>query len=547
MAKLSKSQFQFQKRDKVGAEGAEHDTDFLADCFHDVGDLDVLRDCSRFERIVVGRTGSGKTALLIKLSEAEGNAVWIEPESLSLRYLANSTILSYLTDLGVELDLFYRLLWKHVFAVELIKARFKIDSESAKRNFLQRVYASFFGNKNKEKAMKYLVEWGESFWKNTDYRIKEVTKKLESDIRSNLGVKSGLLDTGVKSGSSLSTEERAEVVQRAQEVINRVQIHELGNVIRLLADEFFSDPQPRYYLIIDRLDEQWVDDDVRYRLIRALVETLQDFSRIASAKIVVAIRRDLLDRVIRATRDAGFQEEKYQAIYLTIRWTPDQLLELLDRRIAKLVKRQYTKQPVTRHDLLPKEVDGQPIDSYLIDRTMLRPRDLIVFFNCCIEHAQQRPSITATLLRQAEAEYSRRRFRSLGDEWYADYPNLLDWAQLLKGRSPTFRVSDLRATDVSELSLHIATHEPTTSSPLRKLANAVCEERMGIAEFRTHLVAVFYRVGLVGLKTEASASMAWSFSGHPEIQRAEIREDTPVAVSPVFHRVLGVSAARKAV
>jgi Flp pilus assembly CpaF family ATPase len=88
MAKLTKSQFSFRKNDTIGAESAELDHSYLEDCYYDRGDLDVIRDCSNSSCIIVGRTGSGKTALILKLQENEEHIISIEPENLW--YVANN-------------------------------------------------------------------------------------------------------------------------------------------------------------------------------------------------------------------------------------------------------------------------------------------------------------------------------------------------------------------------------------------------------------------------------------------------------------------------
>lgn len=62
-----KDKFYFRNRDSIGAADAGDDLDTLRDCFVDTGDLAVLRDCAKPERIVLGRTGTGKTALLSRL------------------------------------------------------------------------------------------------------------------------------------------------------------------------------------------------------------------------------------------------------------------------------------------------------------------------------------------------------------------------------------------------------------------------------------------------------------------------------------------------
>ena len=328
MARLNRAQFRFRKHDSIGAAAAEEDEAFLSECFYDSGDLEALLDCDNTRRILVGRTGTGKTALLLKIRNNEEHSIWIDPEDLSLQFLSNSTIIRYLHQLGVQLEIFYKLLWKHVFAVELIREKFDIRTEADKKNWLSRMLEQLFGDKRKEEALKYLSDWGQSFWKDTDYRIKEVTKKFEADVEASLGIDIEAFRAGASGKKTLSTEERADVVQRAQEVVNSIQIQQLTRVLKLLAREYFNSPQPRYYLLIDRLDEDWVDDSMRYRLIKALIEAVRDFMPIKSAKVIVSLRRDLLDRVIRRTRSPGFQEEKYEPLILDVHWTKEQLLGL---------------------------------------------------------------------------------------------------------------------------------------------------------------------------------------------------------------------------
>ena len=102
-------------------------------------------------------------------------------------------------------------------------------------------------------------------------------------------------------GQKISEQQRIEIIQRAQTVVNRVQVKELTQIITLL-DRILDDPQKRYYIIIDRLDEDWVEEKLRYQLIHALIEAVKEFRRVRHAKVIVAIRHDLLDRVYRHTR-----------------------------------------------------------------------------------------------------------------------------------------------------------------------------------------------------------------------------------------------------
>ncbi|MGH0035661.1 MAG: P-loop ATPase, Sll1717 family [Myxococcota bacterium] len=540
MAKLKREEFRFRRHDNIGSAGAEEDAEFLHDCFVDTGDLDTLADTTSAPRIVVGRTGVGKTALLIALHHREEHVSAIEPEQLALDYLANSTILRRLLDLGVDLDIFYQLLWRHVFAVELIQLKYKLSTEADQKRFLQRITERFQRDKTKEDAVDYLRRWGEHFWEDAEYRIHEVTRKLEQEARAAVRGATGILDGEIGASANYSEEEKKEIVHRLQAVVNSTQIRELGKVIDLLATEVFDDQQERFFVTIDRLDERWVGDQLRYRLIRALIETVRDLKKIAAAKVVVAIRRDLLERVFRETRDAGFQEEKYRSLILRLYWRKAQLLEIVDRRINKLVRRQYTKAPVAWTDVFPAKVGKSDSADYLVQRTLYRPRDLIEFVNCCIEVSMDRPEVTVGNLRAGEANYSNLRFRSLGDEWAADYPNLLTFAGILKRRPASFRAEDITQDSVDEVLLSASVDvDSMAQDDLAVWARELYASKLEFDEFRRRLIKVFYTTGLVGLRSSSGSGLSWSFLEKDILREAEIGSEARVEICPMLFRVLG--------
>lgn len=530
--------FKFRKLDRVGAVAAEEDAEFLHECFINTGDLEVLKDCSKPQRMVLGRTGSGKSALLLQLCQVEERCIQVRPESLALSYVSNSTILKFLAELGVNLDVFFRLLWRHVFTVEILKHHFKIFNEEAKQSFIDHIF-NLFKDKKHTKAVDYLRKWGETFWEETEYRIKELTTKLEDDVRAQVESKIPRFSATVGCGSKLSEEEKTEVVQRAQYVVNAVQIRQLSEIIDLL-DDVLRDDQKRYFIVLDRLDENWIEEKLRLRLIRALIETAKDFNRVRHAKIVLAMRLDLIDRVFRLTRDAGFQEEKYESLYLPVVWKKEQLVELLNSRINSLIRQRYTKQRVTHKDILPKDVDGLSAIDYMLARTMMRPRDLILFFNFCIEKAVDRAQVTVQMLREAEAEYSRHRLRSLGDEWISDYPNLLEFCAILKARHKQFSASNISTEECETFCLEFLSGHPNGDvDELYTSANAVVNQTLTTSEFRVTLLRVFFRVGLVGLKLETYETVSWAYQGNRISPAVSVNELTRVSIHPAFYRVLG--------
>jgi hypothetical protein len=531
-------QFKFLKHDNIGAADAIDD-EFLSDCFVDTGDIAILEDCGDPRSLVVGRTGSGKTALLRILQEKQQKVISIPPESLSLSYISNSTILNFVAELGVNLDIFYRLLWRHVFTVELLKNHFQINSEEAKRTFLQK-FGDLFKNQKQKKALEYLENWGKEFWQETEYRIKEITNKLESEIQANIGTTVPGMNIGIGALKKLTEDQKSEIVKHSQEVVNKVQIRQLSDIIDLI-DEVLTDPQKKYYILIDRLDEGWIEDTLRYKLIRALIETIKDFRKVRFAKIIIAVRQDLLERVFRLVRSAGFQEEKYESMYLRVSWSKTQLAEIMDKRLNRLIQSRYTSQKIQLHDILPSRVESQESVDYILERTMMQPRDVIHFINKCIQQAIDRKGITATLLKSAEGEYSRDRLRYLADEWAADYPDLIEFVKILRESAIKFTLKDIMSREGGEFCLNYTIEKPAEPCAfLSSLAREVAHGNCSTDDFVKRIFQVFYKTGIVGLKIEAQDTYIWSTARQKGVSLPEIDSETKIMIHPAFWRVLGV-------
>lgn len=395
-------------------------------------------------------------------------------------------------------------------------------------------------DKKKERAVNYLLQWGEKFWEPTEYRIKEITGRIENELKGSVKAKLKAAELSTSAAAKLSEEEKVEVVQRGQAVINAIQMRELTDVLTFLDEDVFDDERSRFYLCIDKLDENWVEDKFRYLLIRSLIETIRDFLRVENAKIAVALRTDLIERVFRFTRDPGFQEEKYRSLFLQLRWSENQLKELLDKRVNFLVRQSYTKKPVGCKDLLPKQIDGDPSITYMIKRTLLRPRELIEFFNNCIEQAEARPTISKSMLLDAEGNYSKNRLRSLQDEWISDYPFLLEFAFVLRKKPRHFEIAILENAEVQEFCLDYAINHPERIDHLSTFTKSAAEGITSLSGFLATLFHVFYRTGIVGLKTETFEKTQWSFLGPSTIAADTIDDRTRVEVHPTFWRVLGI-------
>ncbi len=156
----TKNEFIFSRNDNIGAAAAEDDSVFLHECFVDNGDIDILMDCSEARRLLIGRTGAGKSALLSELSNRSNNVIELSPHSLSLNYIANNNVISFFDSVRVNLSVFYSLLWRHIYVVELLKKKFDIENESSQKVYTRHIKSILYKkNKIKEQAVDYLENW----------------------------------------------------------------------------------------------------------------------------------------------------------------------------------------------------------------------------------------------------------------------------------------------------------------------------------------------------------------------------------------------------
>lgn len=122
-ARKNQSNYVISRTDNIGTGDADTDAIFHENCFVDTGVLKILQDTQDPRRIVLARTGSGKTALLKRLEDEQSNVIRLAPETLALSHISNSQIIRFYEKQEAHLDPFYTFLWVHVIAVELLKQK----------------------------------------------------------------------------------------------------------------------------------------------------------------------------------------------------------------------------------------------------------------------------------------------------------------------------------------------------------------------------------------------------------------------------------------
>lgn len=548
MTKVKSNVIVFKKNTSIGAADAIEDRPFLEKYFVDNGDLDALCNTENPLCIVLGRTGSGKSALIDKLAKTENKVSVLDPEKLALTYLANTSSLGFYDEVGVKLDLFYSVLWRHVLIIEIIKLVFDTSTEHKVSALLESIRNMVTKKKSYDIAKKYLLDWGQRYGESTDYQVTEITKQFEDNVQTTISSSGeASIPTAVKVGAKLDrataqklTEvEKSELVKLAQPIVDKNQLAELAQVVEILDQTILTDKQKKYFITIDRLDERWVHERLRYQLIRALFEAVRYVnSKVSNVKVIFAIREDLLQRVFRFTRDSGDQEEKYTSLYIKMLWSRRELKQIIDTRVNSLLKDQYTNASITSVDILPAKMFKENSLDYILNRTLNTPRDVIMFFNICLKHAAGKTKLSQQIIRDAEGEYSELRLKALADEWSADFPDIAPLSLIFLKQLPnSFRLDELEESRlVSRAYEFLFTPERNEQTYTYKQVEQYADKPL---DLRRELIKMFFRAGIVGLKLESHLEIYWSFKGERVVE-ANLRDDTSCYIHPAFWRVLGI-------
>lgn len=423
----------------LGGEQAEADP-LLEEAFFESSDFQVMESASDPRCFVVGRTGSGKSAALQRIEEVHPqHVVRINPEDLSLPYITDLQVIRHLDSLDVNLDLFWIALWKHVLLVEIIRHRYKVNSPAAKQKFIDNLRERLSKDPAKQAALNYLDDFDGRFWCETEERVREITDRFSEKIglqRSGelgagaAGVKA-VISAGSKSEVESVSESRAEQADKYQRTVNETQLGKLNKMLAVL-DEDILDHQHYTYLLIDDLDRDWVDERLANDLIRCLFRTVLDMKRVKNLKVLVALRTNIFQELDFGRRSGG-QEEKFRSLVVQVRWTRRDLIDLLDERV-KVAAPSIGLDADAISSLLPNtnRTRGNPVE-YILDRTLLRPRDAIAFANECLAVGTGKARLTWEDIHTAERSYSAKRLLALRDEWKPTYDGIDQVLELFRG------------------------------------------------------------------------------------------------------------------
>ncbi|MFD5254716.1 P-loop ATPase, Sll1717 family [Streptomyces bobili] len=531
----------------LGAEQAEADKRLLHSAFYESDDYLTVSDKDDRRCFIIARTGSGKSAALQQLQEeSPDHVVRVIPEDLSLQYITNLGIMRFLDGLEVSLDPLFIALWKHVLMVELIRHRYKVNTPAAKATFLATLRDKIRRDPGKQAALGYLEEFQDRFWVEADQRVREVTEKFEERINKEAKGKIALPGSadatlGATSGDTFSSEVRTELADRFQRIVNETQMARLNKMVNVLDEDILESRQNFTYVVIDDLDRDWVDEKLANALIRCLFRAVLDLQRVNNLKVIVALRTNIFEHLDFGHRSGG-QEEKFRALALRMRWTPTQLQELLSERI-RVATSNFDVKLRSIYDILPRTnaTRGDALE-YMLQRTLMRPRDIIAFFNEALASSGRAERLTWDDIKGAEEAYSRKRLLALRDEWKTSFPGIYRIFEVFEGATLPMSADDFtRKLDDAITQTAGDPNFEGTDWVYALTAKMWTHSEGTWADWYGPLVSLLYNIGFIGCKTGSRSEFRFAQDSPDFAERTRNLEAiTDVTIHPTFQMGLDV-------
>ena len=320
---------------------------------------DQFQRASRGEvNLVVGRKGAGKTALFSQLRNAKrGNVqnivVDLKPEGYQLIRLKED-VLDYLAD-GARMHLITAL-FEYVFYLEIC---YKILEKDQDRHLRDNRLYDLYNNLAK------IYQSGAAGEGDFSERLQGLSRDLANSFQTRFGTE---------------TDQRL----TAAEVTELIHKHNIREIRKALSD--YLSVKDSVWVLFDNLDKGWsshglTDDDIL--ILRGLIDAARKIQRQMQSEkhdfnCVVFVRNDVYQLLVEASADYGKESRA------ALDWTDSDLLrEMLRKRLIYNSLPDSTPFERVWAQICISHYQGEETSQFLIDRSLMRPRNLIKLLSHC--------------------------------------------------------------------------------------------------------------------------------------------------------------------
>jgi len=354
--------------------------------------------------LIIGRKGSGKSAICVVLDRrsVQGNMHYslVTPDEISSEEIRRFE-LPGITEAQAK-----TLLWSYVFDVQIAKfllTAWRRNDEEGLPDSLRPI-------------RKFLVDNNEV----DDLRFSEKLWRIIERLKGSLSLEA----FGVKLSGEVSAPSEGIRVSAEIDTIEQ-------GLRDAYANTKWVGDKPSIILMVDQLERVWVNDRNSDHMVVGLLQASKHVSsRFDFATTVVFLRTDIYDFLQFQDRD------KFRGDERRMDWSRKDLAQLLLARAKASLGKSISAQSLWTR-IFPRTIDNESTKDFLINRTLLRPRDIIQFCNLCRDTAEKNGSsriLEADVL-EATVQYSNWKLRDLIAEYLINYPFLNDLFVLFQNSS----------------------------------------------------------------------------------------------------------------
>jgi energy-coupling factor transporter ATP-binding protein EcfA2 len=432
--------------------------------------------------LVVGRKGSGKSAVRKKLEQVFSDdgathVVNLSPKFSAIRNILNDADLSA----GFGEEIFFQHTWIRQILLDCL---------------------CLVGHSAKGKYASESVAFARDVSQQLNRTSKDIVENI-SDVLSRIKAKVGHLGDF---GLSLERELR-----------NVADVDALEHHFREIAGSGAN-----FVVLIDDLDLGWNNSPTANNLLLGLLSAINHLSSLSrNMFLCVFLREDVYAILITKTQHS----DKYRNVE-RLRWEKEDLMAILSERINFNREKNGLKRIAQSFPtVFPANVGTTNCDNWLYERTLGRPRELIQLSRYYTESVDS-DSPSDNALKASEQSYSEWKLDDLCTEYSNQYSGLVDLFTYWK--TNFFRVKyHLKRVEIDEMLLKVLTGVELNAGWFNDIAGNTDVPR---------LLQILYEIGFIGdfvQGGEGGSRTLYSYQGRHEPRFEEVQ------IHPCFRRAVG--------
>lgn len=472
----------------LGTPRAESDLKMLATAFVETEDFHALVDTRDFN-FVVGRRGTGKSALFLKVSEALNKEKSVYRYSKSSSEYDSLSLLS--TVIGVSKDYhairsITRVAWRASLLIDLlndVRSHYKLDRCDNVKN---------------------LCDFSERFRHLSNYDCFERTTEILKTAHKQC---SDVLKIPVTIAKLFSVEDLNAAIVEALRTYSKTAV-----------------------FLFDGLDEGWSPNQTSTAIVGGLAAAASDFADRQSSVQVTLFLRDNIFRSL-SFFDRDFSRH-IEGNTLRLRWDDSSLLHFVANRLRATFGLNSIESDIkVWNRFAQRGLENREGFSSCLNYTLYRPRDLLVLLNEAFVFAARsgRQQIVKEDIELTSKQISQNRLEDLLKEYDTVFPGLPLFIDVFKGKpsSQTFGI----IISLLDEAIKYQNYEEQGASDFAILGNG------------KQAFFALYSIGFIGLSNESTQTLQFCHDGSSANIDATNSEQR-ACIHPCYWKALNIQAER---